>query len=312
MIFGRILPIIFSLIAPTVTRAAGDFPSPRSCGGVVEGAPVIGDVSDTAFWVATYREQETLRPDALFRDPFAARLAGARGHQIAARMSGSRYTSWALAIRTVIIDSYIRDLIANEGIDTVVNLGAGLDARPYRMDLPPALHWIEGDLPQLTDYKNATLRDQKPHCRLERVSIDLGDRSARKKFLDRIAQPNSRVLVLTEGVIPYLTSAQVAELAEDLHSRPAFAFWIADYYSPQAMLHMRYRRNKEMGEATMKFAPPDWFGFFEDHGWKARDTRFLNQESMRLGRPVPIPRWLNFLGFVVGKDHVAQVLLTPK
>jgi len=39
----------------------------------------IAHVSDTAFWVASYRAAESARPDALFHDPLAARLADARG-----------------------------------------------------------------------------------------------------------------------------------------------------------------------------------------------------------------------------------------
>ena len=35
---------------------------------------LIENISDTARWVATYRAQETGRPDAIFRDPFARRL----------------------------------------------------------------------------------------------------------------------------------------------------------------------------------------------------------------------------------------------
>jgi O-methyltransferase involved in polyketide biosynthesis len=35
----------------------------------------------------------------------------------------------------------------------MVNLCAGLDARPYRMTLPSPLQWIEVDLPDLLAYK---------------------------------------------------------------------------------------------------------------------------------------------------------------
>jgi O-methyltransferase involved in polyketide biosynthesis len=46
--------------------------------------PLIRNISDTARWVATYRARETERPNALFRDAYAKRLAGERGEQIAA------------------------------------------------------------------------------------------------------------------------------------------------------------------------------------------------------------------------------------
>jgi O-methyltransferase involved in polyketide biosynthesis len=91
--------------------------------------PLIGNVSDTAFWVAHYRALESERKDALFHDPFAAMLAGERGREIAKSMPMAGIPGWVMALRTVIIDDFIRRAIA-EGADAVVNLGAGLDARP--------------------------------------------------------------------------------------------------------------------------------------------------------------------------------------
>ena len=44
--------------------------------------PIHG-ISDTARWVAYFRARESERPDALFHDPYAGRLAGERGFQIA-------------------------------------------------------------------------------------------------------------------------------------------------------------------------------------------------------------------------------------
>src|SRR5437764_449135 len=41
----------------------------------------ISSVSDTARWVAMYRAMESERPDALFHDPYARRLAGDAGAQ---------------------------------------------------------------------------------------------------------------------------------------------------------------------------------------------------------------------------------------
>jgi hypothetical protein len=96
---------------------------------------MIEHVSDTAFWVARHRANESARPDALFHDPLAARLAGERGAEIARTLPNAHMTGWAVVMRTLIIDELILSAIA-QGVDTVVNLGAGLDTRPYRMALP--------------------------------------------------------------------------------------------------------------------------------------------------------------------------------
>ena len=247
----------------------------------------IQDVSDTALWVATYRAQETERPDALFRDPLAARLAGEKGRQIAERMTGTRLTAWSVVIRTCMIDAYVQELLPD--VDVILNLGAGLDTRPYRLDLPPSLRWIEVDYPHMIQLKEERLRDEKPRCRLERVSLDLADRPARLAFLGSLKA--QRVLVLTEGVTPYLGNEEVASLADDLRASQ-MRLWITDYISPQLMwLLQRGTRKQQMKNAPFRFKPHDWPAFFAEHGWKQKEIRYYSDESRRLGRPVPRPWW---------------------
>src|SRR2546423_3295786 len=105
----------------------------------------IRNISDTARWVAVYRARETERTDAVFRDPFARRLAGKRGEQIAASISFAEKNSWPFVARTWLVDQVISNQI-KLGTDMVVNLAAGLDGRPYRMNLPGSLQWIEVEL----------------------------------------------------------------------------------------------------------------------------------------------------------------------
>src|SRR5262249_40175458 len=144
---------------------------------------LIKDVSDTAFWVAHFRAKESARRDALFRDPFAGKLVGDHGRKIAETMSKtSRYTEWAVVSRTVIIDRFILKAV-KEGVDAVINLGAGLDTRPYRMDLPAGLEWIEADYPNIIAHKRPLLAADTPRCRLTQVEVDLADASKRRKFL---------------------------------------------------------------------------------------------------------------------------------
>src|SRR5262245_25284084 len=66
-----------------------------------EGGPLVRHVSDTARWIAAVRAEETARPDALFKDPLAAKLAGDRGHAIAAAMFPER---WPFITRTLHLD----------------------------------------------------------------------------------------------------------------------------------------------------------------------------------------------------------------
>src|SRR3954471_13189964 len=146
----------------------------------------IDNISDTARWVAVYRAMETARPDAIFRDPFAERLAGERGRQIVGEMKQGQQMAWAMIVRTAVLDELILDRVANGGVDTVINLAAGLDARAWRLPLPPTLQWFDVDLPAITAYKQEAMRGETPACRYEAVAVDLTDDAARTEVLRRL------------------------------------------------------------------------------------------------------------------------------
>jgi len=283
---------------------------------------VIENVSDTAFLVAGFRGMETDGPDPLFRDPLAWKLAGEHGRNIVATVPRRFLGAWSVVIRTVIIDSYIRAAIAG-GVDTILNLGAGLDTRPYRMDLPKDLRWIEVDYPHVIDLKEERLTDEKPTCALDRVKLDLTDRAARQKFFAEVNARAGGLLVLTEGVTPYLTEDDVAVLADDLRGLDKVRGWVIDYFSPKALNYGRKLRARFMRAAPFLFQPKDWFGFFEEHGWHAEDVRYLGDEAEQLHRPMPLPPlmkgWLKLVSVFVSRErwramqrHVAYVLLVPK
>jgi methyltransferase (TIGR00027 family) len=200
---------------------------------------------------------------------------------------------WSVAIRTRIIDEFIGTAVAagiDAGIDAVLNLGAGLDARPYRMDLPASLLWVEADYPRIIEHKESRLAGERPRCRLERAKVDLADAAARRSLLAAVNARAKRLLVLTEGVLPYLSVEEAGVLADDLRGMDRAAWWVVDYFSPAMM---KYRERMGMGRAMrnapFKFKPADPFAFFAAHGWRLREIRYFADEAGRLGRPRPMP-----------------------
>ncbi|MBC7427350.1 MAG: class I SAM-dependent methyltransferase [Bacteriovorax sp.] len=247
----------------------------------------INDVTDTALWVAAYRAEEALRKDALFKDTFASLLIGDIGHLIAARTQGSRYTAWSVVIRTYIIDKFIMDIL-EKNIDTVINLGAGLDTRPYRLDLHKDLRWIEVDFPKIIDHKNEKLKNENPKCSLERIAMNLSIATERDHFFNKISSESKNVLVLTEGVVPYLSNDDARSLTDSLFQRENFQYWITEYYSPEILKFLRTpKRLKQMENAPFLFYPKDWFGFFRESGWDTVETKYFGEESEKLGRTQP-------------------------
>lgn len=278
----------------------------------------ISHVSDTALWVAVYRAQETKRSDALFRDPFAEILAGTKGPKIAASIQDTEMTSWSVIIRTKIIDLFIEKLVA-EGVETVINLGAGLDTRPYRLNLPASLKWIEVDYPHMIELKNKQLAAKSPVCHLRRVAVDLADDRARAEFLNRMGAEGGKALVLTEGVVPYLSEDQVMALGKDLRAQKNFKFWIVDYFSPMFKHYSKSaRRRRQMKNAPFRFFPEDWTGFFLKAGWRQRDISYLVAESLKWGRAIPLPWWGRLLKVFASRKRIddfekfmAYVVLEP-
>ncbi|MGZ3656479.1 MAG: class I SAM-dependent methyltransferase [Bdellovibrionota bacterium] len=280
--------------------------------------PQIDHVSDTALWVATYRAEETLRPDALFHDPLAGRLAGEKGRQISRTVNKSKYVRWSVIIRTCIIDRFVTEQVA-QGVDLVLNLGAGLDTRPYRLKLPPELRWVEADFPALIEEKNRALAQEKPLVRLERRAVDLSNDSARAQLLDELQASAKKILVITEGVVPYLSNEQVAALGRDLAARDHFRFWVADYNSPRVLEYMRKgKRLSQFRNAPFLFNPPEWFSFFRSIGWESREVKYLVDESRRLGRAIPMPLIARMFKIFISRNkfeemsrYSAYVLLEP-
>jgi len=255
--------------------------------------PLIRNISDTARWVAAYRAMETERPDALFHDPYARRLAGDRGAQIASAMEFQGRNTWPFTMRTVLIDELLMQKIA-QGADMVINLAAGLDARPYRLNVPASLRWVEIDLPEILAYKEEILVDEKPRCSLERLRVDLSKPEARRPVFEDLARRSKSAVILSEGLLVYLTSDDVTLLAADLATPASFRNWIIDLASP-GLVKMLAKRS--MGKALdtagipFKFAPPEGAEFFEKCGWKPLEVHSVFHKAAKLKR---LPFWMRF------------------
>lgn len=247
----------------------------------------IAHVSDTARWVAVYRAMESERPDAHFRDPYAARLAGLEGQAIVDQMPRGRQMAWAMIVRTQVFDEVILDKVRNGGVDLVLNLAAGLDARPWRLDLPATLRWVDVDFPDMIAYKTSALAGETPRCRYEAVAADLADEATRPGVLARATAGATRVLVVAEGLLIYLSEGEVASLARDLAGVPAACWWLIDLASPRLLTWMNRSWSKKImaGSATrFQFAPASGTAFFEPCGWTEERFYSSGDEAKRLKR----------------------------
>jgi methyltransferase (TIGR00027 family) len=244
----------------------------------------IRNVSDTALWVAIYRAMESERSDALFNDPFARRLGGERGEAIVRSIPKGAATSWPMVVRTAVMDEIILRCV-RQGAATVLNLAAGLDARPYRLPLPSSLRWLHVDLPDMVDYFRGQMAGETPHCELEFIAADMRDADAKRDVFTRAAI-HGPVLVITEGLLVYLESGQVAGLARDLHDIAHAKWWLTDLASPMLLkiLEKQWAPKLKAGNAPFQFGPAEGTAFFAPFGWREAEFRSTWDESFRLQR----------------------------
>jgi len=253
---------------------------------VPEAPAVVRNISDTALWAAYFRAEENKRPDAMFRDPFADKLADGKAAEIARSIPEGQAHAWAWVSRTYLFDQCIQKEI-QAGADLIVNCAAGLDARPYRMDLPGGLRWVELDLPEILAYKEARLAQEKPRCVLERIAVNLANEQERRAVLASVGARGKRAVVLTEGLLIYFSPDEVASFARSLARVASFQRWILDLASPGLLQMMQKNAGKALEKvgAPFRFGPAEGPAFFARHGWDAIQVNGLLKTAARFGRP---------------------------
>jgi methyltransferase (TIGR00027 family) len=263
----------------------------------------LQSIADTALWMAAIRAEENTRNDALFRDPFAHRLVGARYPWIASMLHWSHSYAWAVVVRTCLFDWCIAEHVGR-GVDTVVNLGAGLDTRPYRMNLPRPLHWIEVDHPEVFAYKETVLRRDRPYCSVERVPLDLTLSTARRSLFDLLGGISRRALVVSEGLVLYLAEDEVSGLAADLATQRRFRWWILDLVSPEVVCMLRLATSYPFGQLSeaFRFGPGQGADFFTRYGWCPIDVRSVLKTATYANRLPLVMRYFPMLPVWLAAD----------
>lgn len=242
-------------------------------------APVpSAGVAMTALGVALIRVEETARPDRLYTDPLAGVFAAAARPGFDAdrwvrleKLAEQFYEGRTLAVKAV--DEHIREAAASD-CPQIVLLGAGLDTRAFRLDLPSDTAFFEVDLPELFDFKEPVLEAHGAHpiCARRVVAADLcGDWE--RVLLERGFRADLPTAWVDEGVLGYIPRAAayaVAETATRL-SAPGSRFGIGRFQVEAAVPHYRALRELVLeapGEPPVNGLGPDGESWFAAHGWQ--------------------------------------------
>lgn len=172
-------------------------------------------VSRSSQFMAAVRALETKRPDRLFDDPYAERLAGAEIiAQVKPILQGSDERGRPfVAVRTRFFDDFLFSSASQ--INQIVILGAGMDTRAFRLPWPPETCIYELDRPEVLQKKESILQDTPAKCQRICVAADLGKLWS-SKLIDARFQPEKPTLWLLEGFLYYLKDTEVYSLLNQI------------------------------------------------------------------------------------------------
>jgi O-methyltransferase involved in polyketide biosynthesis len=118
------------------------------------------------------------------------------------------------------------------------------------------------------------------------VRLDLSDVNARRALFGDLARRAKRVMVVSEGLIIYLTADDACELGKDLAAQPTFQRWAIDLTSPRLLKMLQRQIGSPLRDAgaPLKFAPEEGPAFFAKCGWKPMEVRSFLHAAAKLNR----------------------------
>jgi len=231
----------------------------------------------TARLIAYYRAQESRHEDPLIIDFFAELLAGDMTSYISEHKRASGTSDYAV-VRTHHIDNHVlAPWCDTHKQSQIVLLGAGLDARAYRINrLSENDHTVfEVDFDIVNSYKANILKDEKPYCRLVRVSTNLSEPGWATELLKAGYRQDIPTLWLLEGLVYYLeqnaaksllkTAAKICTGGSQIFTDVCVPGLTLAEYGP-FMRHFKWGLNKE--DVSLFFAHSGWnvsCAYADDH-----------------------------------------------
>jgi O-methyltransferase involved in polyketide biosynthesis len=173
------------------------------------------------------RVVESQRRDALVQDPMAAEMMERIDCDWSA-FAGDWVTQVGVAVRTEILDEATRAFLSAAPDATIVNIGAGLCTRYYRVD-NGRMRWTDLDLPAVIDLKRELVTETARYRLLGASVLEPG-------WMDGLAVATREpLLFIAEGVLQYLDPSEIHAVLGALSTRFPGAEMLFDASSPAAV-----------------------------------------------------------------------------
>ena len=169
----------------------------------------------------------------ILSDPWAAEAVARLDYNFEAFKVGI-WTASLVAARACQLDSWTKDFLAQHSDSNVLHLACGLDSRVFRVNPSASVAWFDVDFPEVIALRQQ-LYPERAGCRV--ISSPLSS-------LDWLSEvPTHRpTLILAEGLVMYLTEAELKQLFGRLLDHTGTGQLTFDSHSRQAVEKLRQKK----------------------------------------------------------------------
>jgi methyltransferase (TIGR00027 family) len=245
-------------------------------------------VSKTAWYCTGVRMLDAHAPDSLLHDEWAERFMGDEGRAVFEPFRELYLPNRSNAVRHHLIDEVLRARLAANPQHGVVLLGAGFDARAFRLT---GGQWLEIDEAPIIARKEAIAPAAGAPNPLRRMAIDFAHEKLAETLLGMAT--DDPVTVVMEGVIYYLDPAAVAETLRTLQRLFPRHELVCDLQTDRFVRGWGrpiISRIQQLG-ATYRFHPANPAAHIETLGYRLRNATSVPLKAAELKR-IRLPAWV--------------------
>lgn len=159
-------------------------------------------VPETMLQTLYARAAHSKRPDRKFYDVKAIEIMEQLDYDFSKAEKDMAMSAGVIA-RTILLDKMVGDFVKENPKGTVVNIACGLDTRFYRVD-NGRIRWYNLDLPETIAVRRRFLTETGRVSMIAKSAMD-------ETWADDIDETENRTLIVMEGLVMYLTEADVKQ-----------------------------------------------------------------------------------------------------
>lgn len=161
-----------------------------------------------ALWARAAATQEV---EPIIRDDKAVEMVSRINYDFSRFETSSRFTKLGVAVRTMILDRELSQLLEKYPDATVVNFGAGLDTRYSRLNCQ-SVDWYEIDVPESISLRRRFFSETQRYHFIAQSMFDLS-------WADKINATGRPVIFLAEGLFMYFDEKELRPFFRELVTR---------------------------------------------------------------------------------------------